>query len=422
MPRWFPAPLERWIALRYLRGQRGTRGATLQTVVAIGGIATGVMALMVVLGVMNGLRDDLRNRILTASPHIRVLNYGDTIRMDEWESVLAQVRGVSGVVAAAPEVISQTLLLNRSGWAEGAKVAGIEPGEGADDVVGLADAMVEGTLFATEPVADSLQGSVVLGTRLAKRMNALPGDIVQLVAPTSLRTSRVTGTPTPVYWRMQVSGIFETGMYIYDSEFVVMDRATAQDFAGLGKAVSDLAVKVADPWAAPEVADAIVALLGPAFRAETWQQQNAALFSALQLEKLGMGLVIFFIMIVAAFNIVGTLTMLVAFKTREIGILRAMGMSAAAVRRVFLAQGAIIGISGTGLGLILGTIVSLVVDRSGLIRLDPAVYFIDRLPIRMDPLDIALVAVTAIGLALVATIHPSRQAAALLPVEAIRAE
>lgn len=419
MARWWPTALERRIALRYLRGQRGTRSASLQTVVAIGGIATGVMALIVVLGVMNGLRDDLRDRILIASPHIRVLTYGESLVITEWEDALEGVRAIDGVHSASPEVISQTLVVNRGNHVESAKVAGLEPGS---DVIGIGDAIIDGSFPTEMGLPDSLDGSVMIGSRLAQRLNAVPGDIIRLVSPRSIRTSRVTGAPTPVYWLVRVSGVFETGMYIYDNEFLVMSRETAQDFTGLGDAVSTLSVRVADPMLAPMVAASIEERLGYPYHTETWQQQNSQLFSALQLEKIGMGLVIFFIMLVAAFNIVGTLTMVVAFKTREIGILQAMGLEPAGIGRIFLAQGGIIGIVGTSIGLVLGLAVAWVVDTSGLIRLDPAVYFIDRLPIRTDPLDIGIIVVTALALAIVATIHPARQAAALSPVEAVRAE
>jgi lipoprotein-releasing system permease protein len=419
MARWWPTALERRIALRYLRGQRGTRSASLQTVVAIGGIATGVMALIVVLGVMNGLRDDLRDRILIASPHIRVLTYGEALVINDWEDALETVRSVDGVHSASPEVISQTLVVNQGNHVESAKVAGLEPGT---DVIGIGEAIVDGSFPSEIGLPDSLDGSVMIGSRLAQRLNALPGDVLRLVSPRSIRTSRVTGTPTPVYWLVRVSGIFETGMYIYDNEFLVMSRETAQDFTGLGRAVSTLSVRVDDPMLAPTVAASIEERLGYPYHTETWQQQNSQLFSALQLEKIGMGLVIFFIMLVAAFNIVGTLTMVVAFKTREIGILQAMGLQPAGIGRIFLAQGGIIGIVGTSIGLVLGLTVAWVVDTSGLIRLDPAVYFIDRLPIRTDPLDIGVIVVTALALAIVATIHPARQAAALSPVEAVRAE
>lgn len=422
MAGWWPSALERRIALRYLRGQRGTRSASLQTMVAIGGIATGVMALIVVLGVMNGLRDDLRDRILIASPHIRVLTYGDALVLGNWEDAIRSVRTVDGVVAAAPEVITQTLVRNASGHAEAAKVAGLEPGIGSRQVVGLDSAITSGSFPDVTPLPDSLDGSVLLGSRLALRLNVYPGDVIQMLSPRSAQTSRITGAPTAVWWLARVSGTFETGMFIYDNEFAVMTRTEAQAFAGMGNSVSDIALRVADADAAPEVGERIEKLLGPPYYTETWQQQNAQLFSALKLEKLGMGLVIFFIMLVAAFNIVGTLTMVVAFKTREIGILQAMGLERRGIGRIFLAQGAIVGLVGTSIGLLLGLLVAWIVDTSGLIRLDPSIYFIDRLPIQIDPFDVLFIVVAAMSLALVATIHPVRQAVTLSPVDAVRAE
>ena len=419
---WWPTALERRIALRYLRGQRGTRSASLQTVVAIGGIAVGVTALIVVLGVMNGLRNDLRERILIASPHLRVLTYGEALVLPDWERTLERVRQVPGVVAAAPEVISQTLVVNSAGYPEVAKVAGLEPGVGTRDVTGLDSAITEGMLAPDGALGDSVDAGVLLGTRLSQRLGAYPGDRVQIISPRSVRRSRMTGTPIPDYWQVQVTGLFETGMYIYDNEFLVMDRATAQRFAGIGSAVSAIGVKVRDPWAVAEVAATIDTVLGYPHRTETWQQQNATLFKALEIEKVGMGLVIFFIMVVAAFNIVGTLTMVVANKTREIGILETMGMEPRGIGRIFLAQGAIVGLVGTTIGLVLGLVIAAVVDSGRLIRIDPSVYFIDHLPVQVEPLDVAIVVVSAIALAIVATIHPARQAASLQPVDAVRAE
>lgn len=421
MSRWWPTALERRIAMRYLRGQRGTRRAALQTVVAIGGIAVGVTALIVVLGLMNGLRDDLRDRILTASPHLRVLTFGDDLRMEGWQGAAELIRTVDGVVAVAPEVVTGTMAQNMARHVELAKVAGLEPGEGTSIVTGVDQVMVQGEFRVVQPDAE-IDAGVVVGFRLAKLLNVRPGDRLRLVAPASAQVSRVTGTVTPVWWVVEVTGIFETGMYIYDAEFLMMDRTSAQRFAGLDSAVSALAVRVSDPWAAPGVAARIDSLLGYPYWSETWQEQNASLFAALNLEKLAMGLVIFFIMIVAAFNIVGTLTMVVAFKTREIGILLAMGLSGRGIGRIFLAQGAIVGLVGTILGLLLGLTISIIVDRGGLVQIDPSIYFIEHLPIRTEPLDVLIVVVAAIGLAVAATIHPARQAAALEPVEAIRAE
>jgi lipoprotein-releasing system permease protein len=224
------------------------------------------------------------------------------------------------------------------------------------------------------------------------------------------------------FWRFEVTGTFNTGMFQYDNQFVVMPIAVAQSFAGLGDAVSGIEVRVADPDRAPAVGERLEEALQYPYRALDWQTQNASLFSALKLEKIAMGLIIFFIMVVAAFNIVGTLTMVVADKTREIGILRAMGLTSPAVARIFLLQGGIIGLVGTTIGLVLGLLVAYLVDGSGLIRIDPAVYFIDRLPVHTEVRDVAIVVVASVLVALAATLYPSRTAARLAPVEAIRHE
>ncbi|HEY3934689.1 MAG TPA: ABC transporter permease [Gemmatimonadales bacterium] len=418
---WWPSALERRIALRYLRGQRGTRNASLQTIISIGSITLGVSALIVVLGVMNGLRNDLRDRILVASPELRVLTFGTTLRIPDWKAQLARIRSDPDVVAAAPEVAAQSLVTNTAGFPEGVFVAGLEPGVGTNQVIHLDSAMTEGDLaFRPTLPHDSVDGAVVIGKRLADHLSAYPGDVISMIPPVTHR-NRATGEfDVPRSWSMEVTGIFETGMYIYDNSYVLMDRTTAQRFAGLDTAVSAIGVRVRDPWHVEAVGERLTAALGYPFRVETWQSQNNTLFSALQLEKLAMGLVIFFIMIVAAFNIVGTLTMVVAFKTREIGILEAMGLPARGVARIFLAQGAVVGLLGTGLGLVFGLAVAFLVDKR--IHIDPQIYFIDRLPVRVEVLDVVVVVVASIAVAMLATIPSSRRAARLLPVEAIRAE
>jgi lipoprotein-releasing system permease protein len=228
------------------------------------------------------------------------------------------------------------------------------------------------------------------------------------------------GVAVPKFWKFEVTGLFDTGMFQYDNQFVVMSRKMAQQFTGLGDAVSGIAVRVTNPDLAPDIGRRLEDRLGYPYRTLDWQTQNASLFSALELEKLAMGLIIFFIMVVAAFNIVGTLTMVVADKTREIGILQAMGLTAPSVARIFLAQGAIIGLVGTALGLVGGLVVSYVVDRSGWIRINPAVYFIDHLPVHVEALDVLVVVLTSLAIAVLATLYPSRSAARLTPVEAIR--
>ena len=422
MTRWWPTPLERRIALRYLRGQRGTRNASLQTVIAIGSITLGVTALIVVLGVMNGLRNDLRDRILVASPHLRVQTHGSGLRVDDWKSALEMIRKDPDVVAAAPEVSKQSLVQNSSSFGEAVVVSGLDIGEGTSNVLHVDSAIVEGDLRfqQTLPPAEA-EAAVVLGWSLARNLDVHMGDVIYILVPSSITRNRATGLPDGAKtWPMEVTGILRTGMYIYDNSYVLMERSVAQRFAGLDSAVSDIAVRVRDPWNVDAVAQRLDQKLGYPYVSETWQHQNASLFSALALEKLAMGLVIYFIMLVAAFNIVGTLTMVVAFKTREIGILQAMGMPARGVARVFLAQGAIVGLLGTGLGLVLGLVLAVLVDKQ--VKIDSSIYFIDRLPIHVDPLDVVVVVVASIAVAILATIPSTRRASRLVPVEAIRAE
>jgi lipoprotein-releasing system permease protein len=418
--RW-PTKLEWRIARRYLRSRRTSRVASLNTVISTGGVAVGVTALIVVLGVMNGLRDDLRERILVANPHLRVLTFGTGLRVDDWRNVMVQVRKQPGVVAATPEVISQAGITAGQDYGEGVNLLGFEPDTGARSVTSLPQAVTKGDLSfkATKPGVD---GGVLLGSRLASRLSVYPGDIVTLVPVTQAKVNPALGVAVPRFWKFEVTGLFDTGMFQYDNQFVVMSRQMAQRFTGLGDAVSGIAVRVDDPERAPEIGAALEDRLGYPYRALDWQTQNSSLFSALQLEKLAMGLIIFFIMVVAAFNIVGTLTMVVTDKTREIGILRAMGLTSPAIARVFLVQGAVIGVVGTTLGVILGLTVAYVVDRSGWVRINPAVYFIDHLPVHIAWLDVTVVVLASIAIAVFATIYPSRSAAALTPVDAIRHE
>jgi lipoprotein-releasing system permease protein len=418
--RW-PRPLEWRIARRYLRSRRGSRTASLNTVIATGGVAVGVTALIVVLGVMNGLRDDLRQRILVANPHLRILTYGAGLRMDDWRKVLQIVRKQPGVVAAAPEVISQAGITAGQDYGEGVNLVGFDPDTGSRSVTSLPQSIKQGDLSfrTTKPNVD---GGILLGSRLANRLSVYPGDIVTLVPVTEAKVNSALGVAVPRFWRFEVSGLFDTGMFQYDNQFVVVRRDVAQKFTGLGDAVSGIAVRVNDPDRAPAIGQAIEKRLGYPYRSLDWQSQNASLFSALQLEKLAMGLIIFFIMVVAAFNIVGTLTMVVNDKTREIGILRAMGLTSPAVARVFLLQGAVIGGVGTAIGLVAGLTVAYVVDRSGLVRINPAVYFIDHLPVHVDVRDVFVVVLASLAIAVLATLYPSRSASGLTPVDAIRHE
>ena len=234
------------IALRYLRSRRASRLLSLITVIAVGGVTVGVMALVVVLGVMNGLQADLRDKILVANPHLRVLTYGEGLRLDDWRKVLGEVRRAPGVDAAAPFVLTQGLISAGHDYAEGVIVYGVDPDTGGRAVTSFARHFTRGDLAFKATHAD-VEGGIALGTRLASKLTAFPGSVVTLVAPAGAKFNPSVGAYVPKFHRYEVTGIFDTGMYEYDNSYVALDRHAAQRFAGLDTAVTGLEVRLADP-------------------------------------------------------------------------------------------------------------------------------------------------------------------------------
>ncbi len=413
--------LELSIAWRYLRSRRGSRLLSFISVIAVAGVAVGVSALIVIIGVMNGLQTDLREKILVGSPDIRVLTYGEALRMDGWRAAMERIRAIPGVVRVAPFVLTRGLATAGRGHHEAVTVVGIEPADsGSAQVTTVRDYAAAGA-FAFRTTAGARRG-VVIGELLADRLAAYTGMPLTIVTAGSGTVSPLFGGMIPRFYEYEISGEFATHMYEYDNSYVYMDLAVAQELAGLDTAVTGLEVRAVDRWAAPRVAAAIDSTLGFPYRTVDWQEQNSSLFRALKLEKLGMAVILALIIMVAAFNIVSTLTMVVRDKTREIGILKAMGMRADAIRRIFLLQGLFIGLAGTGLGLALGVGVGLALERWKLIALDASVYFIDHLPVRLELFDILMIVGMSVAVAVLATLHPAATAARLYPIEAIRSE
>jgi lipoprotein-releasing system permease protein len=409
------------IAWRYLRSRRGSKLLSFISVIAIVGVVVGVSALIVVMGVMNGLQRDLREKILIGSPDIRILNYGSDMRIDDWRPMLKKVEAESGVVAAGPFVMTQCLVNAGHTYMEGGNVVGLPPQ--TRDVPEVTDIRRHATIgdfrFAS---SDGSGRGIVLGKLMAGRLNAFAGDTVTLVCLGKGEMNAVTGQPVPLTMRFEVSGVFDTGMYEYDNSYMYVSLPVAQELAGLGSGVTGIEVKTRNRWEAKDVGERLEKVLEFPYRKVDWQEQNKSLFQALKLEKLGMGLILLLIVLVAAFNIVSNLTMVVADKTREIGILKAMGMTSASVRRVFFAQGLVIGLVGTLLGVLLGIAASLALGKYQFIKLNPEIYFIDHLPVATEALDILMTIVASIGIAAIATLYPSMQAARLYPIEAIRHE
>jgi lipoprotein-releasing system permease protein len=413
--------LEFSIAWRYLRSRRGSRLLSFISMIAIGGVIVGVSALIVVMGVMNGLQRDLREKILVGSPDIRILTYGSDLRMPDWPRVADRVRGVDGVSAVAPFVLTQGVIGAGHDFSTGAYISGIQPqGRGVEDITSIRQHATHGDFrFAS---SDGSQRGIVLGKLLAAKLGVQAGDTVTLLTMGGIEVSPSTGYAMPKPVRFEVTGEFDTGMYEYDNAYAYVSLSVAQELAGLGSAVTGLEVRTADRWIASRVGRRIEEQLGMPYRAEDWQEQNSSLFQALKLEKLGMGVILALIILVAAFNIVSNLTMVVADKTREIGILKAMGMTAKAIRRVFFIQGVVIGVVGTALGVLLGLVVSTLIGEKRLIPLDPSIYFIDHLPSATEPLDVIVTVALSVAIAALATWYPAQQAARLYPIEAIRHE
>ena len=414
--------LELAIAWRYLRSRRGSRLLSFSSMIAIGGVVVGVSALIVIIGVMNGLQEDLREKILVASPDVRVLNVGTDLKIEDWRAVLEKTRRHPGVVAAAPFVLTQALVSAGGSYNEAAQILGIEPaGRGVPDVTSIRQHVRPGAGDFRFASGDGQQRGAVVGHVLSQRLNLVPGDRLRVIAPPpGGDVSRLLSGFVPRIFEFEVTGIFETGMYEYDNSYVYLPLAVAQEVAGIDSAVTGLDVRTADRWRASEIGESLATSLGFPYRTVDWQEQNKSLFSALQLEKLAMGFILLLIVVVAAFNIVSTLTMVVTDKTREIGILKAMGMTARSIRRIFFVQGLVIGVVGTAGGLLLGIAASVALGRYKLIRLDPSIYFIDHLPVAMQPWDVIFIVLASLSIAGLATLYPATQAARLFPIEAIR--
>jgi lipoprotein-releasing system permease protein len=415
------------VGLRYLRSRRRHVPLSLISAISLAGVTIGVATLLIVLGVMTGMERDLRDKILGFNPHITVTSFSGPL--EEWRDAVARVRNVPGVVAAGPVVYGQAMVaIGRS--VSGIIVRAIDPSTG-DVVVDVAHHMMKGgvdalgkpqdvTLPPEEGGGHVQLGPLILGKELARQLGVAVGDTVNVISP--LGTAGPTGM-VPRIKRFVVVGIFDSGMYDYDQTLAYMGLGDAQRFFELKEDVSALEVRVNEIYAASKIARQIEQALGGfPYRARDWTEANRNLFAALKLQTVVSGIVLCLIVVVAAFNILATLTMVVKEKRRDIAILKSMGASSSAIARLFVLKGAVIGVTGTLVGTLLGLGGCWLLARYQFVELPKDVFLFETLPVDVNPVNFVVVGTVSIAICVLAALSPARRAASLVPVEVIRYE
>ena len=412
---------EFFIGLRYLRARRQETFISLITVISVLGVMIGVMTLNVVMAVMSGFEETLRDRLLGINAHISVVKSGDPMR--DYERVIEKLRQEKDIIAASPTVYGQVMLTSGA-RVSGVVVRGVDP-DRINQVVDLQSYLLKGKLAALKSrhaiqveERTVLLPGVILGERLAAQLGVFEGSPVQVVSP--------LGSPTaigviPKVRRFVVIGIMKTGMSEIDSAVVFMGLADAQNFFDLEGAATNIEMKIRDVKNSRAVAERLQRQLGFPYLAEDWTRLWPNLFSALQLEKTVYFLVLLLMILVGAFNIVATLVMVVMEKRKDIAILRSMGATQRSIRKIFLFKGCFIGVVGTVLGVLLGLLVCAFIAQYEF-ALPEGMFLISTVPVRVYWSNFLLVAVASFIVCLLASIYPSRQAAKLDPVEIIRYE
>ncbi|MCX5865774.1 MAG: lipoprotein-releasing ABC transporter permease subunit [Deltaproteobacteria bacterium] len=408
---------EWFVCLRYLKAKRKHGFISLISLISIAGVMVGVMALIVVLAVMTGFTSEFRDKILGINSHVVVQDYTGNIR--DYEEVAAKARAVEGVSGVTPYLYSQAMITSGEGGT-GAVLRGLDPAT-AQGVLNLEKNLRKGKIADLSPGqgdgARRLPG-IILGKELAAQLHVSVHDRVRLISASGPLTPMGV---IPKVSTCEVVGIFETGMYEYDSALAYVSLETAQRFFDLPGAVHGLEVKTTDLNQADLIAKRIEHALGPNFFAKDWMRMNRNIFSALQLEKTALSVIMALVVMVAAFNIVSTLIMVVMEKNKDIAILKSMGATSGSIMRIFIYEGLVIGLAGTLLGVLGGLGLCAILRRYQFIKL-PDVYPISTLPVLVLPSDVILIALSATVITLVATLYPSWQAAKVDPAVALRYE
>lgn len=408
-------PYEIFVSLRYLRTKKRYGTVSLNTFISIAGVVIGVATSIITLAVMTGFQGYFKDKILSALPHIVVMEYAGA-GVKDVQALRDKAAQVPHVLATTPFVYGQSMVSTKERM-QGVVVRGIDP-KTEGTVTDLAKNMTVGTLNSLEKSGRKLPG-IIVGEDLARKLGASVGDTITMVNP--------LGEETPIgivpkMRKFEVAGLFDAGMYDYNTGFVYISLPEAQKFFDMPGLVSGIQVRVDEIYQADRVASHIQRAVGYPYYTRNWMEMNKNFFSALQLERIAMSLLLIVIITVASFNIIGTLTMIVMEKNREIAILKSMGSSSPSIMKIFMFAGLAIGAVGTALGVIIGYGAVMLIIKTDLIMLPKDVYQVSHLPLSITGLDVLLISLTAMGICFLATLYPSWQAAKQDPVEVLRYE
>ena len=407
---------EYFIGRRYLRARQKQAFVKLITLLSMAGITVGVMALIVVIGVMKGFENDLRTRILGGQSHVVVKR--DEGGLTEYRQLVEAIKHIKGVESATPFVDVQGVLRSRHSISP-AKIKGIDPA-----TVGGVIKNLEGVPLPD--VADADRGpndqpklpAIVLARELAKNLGVTEGSIISLISPGKSRSAVIQ---MPVMKQFEISGFFKSGLYEFDSSFAYIHLKDAQNVLHAGDAVTGIDVRVDNIYKAGKIAESIKAGVDKSYRVQDWMQLNRTLFQAMKTERRAMFIILTLTILVAAFSIASTLIMLVIGKTRDIAILKAMGATDYSIRKIFVFTGMVIGLIGTGLGLCLGLLLSTFLKHYDITHLTGGIYYqISTVPVKIEVLDILAIITAALVICFLAALYPARQAARVNPVDSIR--
>jgi len=406
-------PYQLFIGLRYLRSKKKHKGVSVNTLISVGGVAVGVMALLVVLSVMSGFHEDLQKKILGVNAHAVVLSYRGA--MPDYREVIEKIQTDRDIVSLSPFVMGQ-VMVSYGKRAHGVFLRGIVP-ETEKKTTELQKFMKEGSidiLMKNEAVP-----GIIVGKELAGNLGVFRGDLITVLSPVG-RIGPLGMLPKVRQFR--VAGIFEVGMFEYDSNLVLTGLKSSQEFFDMKDEVMGIQIKLSDIYKADSVRERIEKQIEFPLHVKDWMQMNRNLFSALKLEKFAMFVMLILITLVASFNIVSTLIMNVIEKTREIAILKTMGATDKGIMTIFMMQGLLIGLSGTVIGLTGGYFLCYLLNTYEVIKLPADVYYLGHLPVKTKLFDFIVVSLSAVIISFVATLFPARQAAKLDPVEPLRYE